>query len=160
MGACSGKPEYGEDLVADIFFDSAATIENPGRHALVEVAQHGYHPLGRQGFGHASETHDIDEQNGYSLAPHRTERLVAVGQQIDYVGRKIACKVGACPLSCSSLLIELPNISNGFQRLVDRDLKVVQINRLGDEVEGTAVHSRADVGHVSVSRYDHCARRG
>ena len=40
------------------------------------------------------------------------------------------------------------------QRPLDRDLEVREIDRLGDEVEGAAVHRGADVLHVAVGRDD------
>ena len=40
-------------------------------------------------------------------------------------------------------------------RLAQRGLEVGEIDRLGEEVEGAAVHRRADIGHVAVGRNDH-----
>ena len=40
------------------------------------------------------------------------------------------------------------------QGSVYRDLKVLEIERLGDEIEGPPVHRRADILHVTVRRYD------
>ena len=44
-----------------------------------------------------------------------------------------------------------------LQRAVDRDPQVVEVQRLGHEVECAAVHGRADVLHVAVGGDDHGA---
>jgi hypothetical protein len=40
------------------------------------------------------------------------------------------------------------------QGLVDRRLEVRKIDRLGQKIEGTAVHRGADIGHVAIGRND------
>ncbi len=40
------------------------------------------------------------------------------------------------------------------QGLVDRRLKVGEINRLGQEIEGAAIHRGADIGHVAIGGHD------
>ena len=40
------------------------------------------------------------------------------------------------------------------ERLGDRRLEVGEVDRLGEEIEGAAVHRRADVGHVAIGRDD------
>ncbi len=46
---------------------------------------------------------------------------------------------------------------NVVERLAHGDLKVDEIDRLGDEVEGAAVHRGAQIGHVAIGRDDDCA---
>ena len=150
-----GQAEHGENLVADVFLDGAVAGEDLVGHALVELAQHRQHGLGRHRLGHAREADDVGEQHRHGLAPHRPERLVLLGQQVNDAGREITRQVGTRPLGLDPLLVEHADVGDGLERLVDRELEVVEVDRLGDEVEGAAVHRGADIGHVAVGRDDH-----
>ena len=63
--------------------------------------------------------------------------------------------MNARPLGVGALPVEPAYVGDGLERLVDGDLEVIEVDRLGDEIEGAAVHGGADVGHVAVGRDDH-----
>ena len=47
-----------------------------------------------------------------------------------------------------------PPLFEVSKRPVYGDLQVLEIKRLGDEIEGSPVHRHADVLHITVRRYD------
>ena len=57
-------------------------------------------------------------------------------------------------ISCCGRLSPLLQV---LERPFNRDVKVIEVHRLGDEVEGSAVHCRADVLHVAVRGYHDAA---
>ena len=54
-------------------------------------------------------------------------------------------------------LKRLPHLLHVVERLLNGDLEVAEVDRLGDEVEGAAIHGGADVLHVIIGRNDDCA---
>jgi hypothetical protein len=125
----------------------------------VKLAQHRYDGLGRHQLGHAGKADDVDEQHRHGLAPYRPQGLVAIGQHIDQVRREVAREIGAGPLRDGALAIDLAYPADIVERLLDRDFEIVEIDRLGDEIECAAVHRGTDIRHVAIGRDDDCARR-
>ena len=68
-----------------------------------------------------------------------------LGEKLGDARRKISREIGAAELAYAVDLIE---------GLADRDFEIGEIDGLGDEIEGAAVHCGADVGHVAIGGND------
>ncbi len=110
--------------------------------------------LGGHALGHAGEPDDVGEENGDRLAPHRAQRLVAFGEQRHEVRREIAGKIGAGALGGGAPALEVLEAGDVREGFADRDFEVTHVDRLRDEIKGTAVHRRPDVGHVAIGGDD------
>ena len=147
------QPEHREHRIADILFDGAAAGEDLRRYPLVELAQHRHDGLRRHLFGHPGEADDVDEEDGDGLAPHLPQ-LVVLGENLGDVRRKISREVSAGALGRGAAPVELAHATDLIEGLADRDFEIGEIDGLGDEIEGAAVHRGADVGHVAIGGND------
>ena len=62
-------------------------------------------------------------------------------------------------LGSGALAFDLAQFADVVEGLADRDLEIVEIDRLGDEIEGAAVHCGAQICHVAIGRDDDRADR-
>ena len=75
----------------------------------------------------------------------RQNRLLRIARNLELV---LQGDQGVPRRQCRSPLLEMG------QRPLHGDLQVLEVNRLGDEIERSAVHRRTDVLHVTVCRND------
>jgi hypothetical protein len=152
VGARRWNAEYGDDRIADVFVDGAATGKDLRGHPGVEFAQQRQDRFRRHGLSHLSEADDIGKQNADRLPADRAERLILSGQQVDDIRREVPGQVVAGPLGFLAQAIQFAQLGDIRQRLADRDLKVAQVHRFGDEIKRAPIHRSSQIGHVAISR--------
>src|SRR5215471_4919587 len=70
------------------------------------------------------------------------------------LGEKISREIGAGALGRGASPVELAHAADLIEGLADGDFQIGEIDGLGDEIEGAAVHRGADVGHVAIGGND------
>ena len=101
------------------------------------------------------EAGDVGEQRSH-LAP-AADKIETVGvarKPLGEIGREITRQRGMRPFRGR---LPPPGLAQHLQvaeRLVDRRLQVGEIDRLGQKIEGAAVHRGANVGHIAIGRDD------
>ena len=155
IGLFARRAEQHMQRVADDLGDGALVGENDVRHAgeivVEQLAEHAR--LDR--FDERGEAGDVGEKSGDLAAlPGEADPVRIAREPLREVGREVARQRSMRPL-CRRL--PAPRLAQDLEvskRLGDRRLEVGEVDRLGQEIEGAAVHRRADVGHVAIGGDD------
>ncbi len=87
-------------------------------------------------------------------SPPSSRMCGMIRQMARQIGRKVASEIGAGALGLRPLPSRLAQRFEIGKGAGEGQRQIVEVDRLGDEVEGAAVHRRADVLHVAVGGDD------
>ena len=141
--------------VADDLRHRALVGEHDVRHAdeifVEERSEHAW--LDR--LDERGEAGDVGEE-GRDLAalPREVDSVGIAGEPLGEVRREIARQRGVRALRRRLTPPRLAQHLQMAERLGDRRLEIGEIDGLGEEIERAAIHRRADIRHVAVSRDD------
>ena len=149
------------DRIADDLGDRAFVREHDFRHTFEVAAEQARELSGVERFHERREPGDVGEQGG-DFAPFDAGReRIDVGREATReIGREIARERRVRALRRGLTRPRVPEVGDMSDRSADRGLEVGEVDRLGEEVEGAAVHRGADIGHVAVSRDNHGREAG
>ena len=145
-------PENGHHSIAHKLID-VASLGNYLLHYQVEVGiKQAYHIGGNELLGQRSKAADIKKNNRgfHGFAGQQAIGEVGPGHEVEH--RLIDVHLqNVVFLNGAQRFVQLPHLVGGF---FDGDFQVGKIDGLHHEVEGSAVHGRAQVAQVAIGRYD------
>jgi hypothetical protein len=151
-------PEEDEETIAQDLVDGPPVRQDPLRRHLQVAVEHGDDLIGTELFGEAGESPDVGHQQGeLATLPLEAEPVRRAEQTADDVVADVAAedvtKVIVAPHQVGFPLLSPPTgtqFPNDAACLGDGRSQIVDVERLDLEVEGSAHHGGADVGHVAV----------
>ena len=155
----AGRAEEHVQRVADDLGDRAFVREDDVGHADQIVVEERAERARLDRLDQRGEAGDVgEERRDLAALPGKVEPVGVAGEPLGEVGREVARQRRVRPLGRHLPPPRLAQHLEMPQRLGDRRLEVGEVDRLGEEIEGAAVHRGADVGHVAVGRDDDRSR--